>query len=314
MKRTAANDNRAGAPASAIRAVGVLAAVVSCGGGFAADPPGDLVLPGGGAPALAYVHRAVPYKPYVKHLYSPAGVDVLLDAPPDHLHHHGLMFALRVDGTGFWEERAGAAGTQRTVSARAEGGRIESDLEWLAPDGTNVLVRERRAIRLLTAPAGMTVTAIEWGSEMTLPAGRSAAAQIAGNHYYGLGLRFAPPMNEATEFRFAEGAAKLDEPYGNDETLTRSSPWCAARGAIGGRPVTVAVLDHPRNPRPVTWFTMTRPFAYVAATLHYNREPLALDPGRPLVLRYAVAVWDGAADDAQVQSMLEHWNTNNREK
>ncbi|MHC4656117.1 MAG: DUF6807 family protein, partial [Planctomycetota bacterium] len=46
----------------------------------------------------------VPFKPYVQQLFSPAGVNILRDAPADHLHHHALMFAVKVNGVNFWEE------------------------------------------------------------------------------------------------------------------------------------------------------------------------------------------------------------------
>ena len=42
----------------------------------------------GRADLLHYRHSDVPFKPYVKELFTPSGVNVLLDAPPDHLHHH----------------------------------------------------------------------------------------------------------------------------------------------------------------------------------------------------------------------------------
>ena len=53
---------------------------------------------------LQYCYENVPFKPYARQLFSPNGVNVLRDAPSDHLHHHGLMFAVAVEGVNFWEE------------------------------------------------------------------------------------------------------------------------------------------------------------------------------------------------------------------
>ena len=53
---------------------------------------------------LSYPYKDVPFKPYVQKLFSPAGVNILRDAPFDHLHHHALMYAIKVDGVNFWEE------------------------------------------------------------------------------------------------------------------------------------------------------------------------------------------------------------------
>ena len=61
-----------------------------------------------------YRYGDVPFKPYVKELFTMGGLNVLLDAPHDHLHHHGLMFAVAVDGVNFWEESP-RAGRQKHV-------------------------------------------------------------------------------------------------------------------------------------------------------------------------------------------------------
>ena len=50
---------------------------------------------------------------YIKELFTPGGVQVLRDSPPDHKHHHGLMFAIGVDGVDFWGEETGAGGRSR---------------------------------------------------------------------------------------------------------------------------------------------------------------------------------------------------------
>ena len=44
---------------------------------------------------LRYCYRDVPFKPYVQEFFTPSGVNVLRDAPHDHLHHHALMFAIK---------------------------------------------------------------------------------------------------------------------------------------------------------------------------------------------------------------------------
>ena len=59
----------------------------------------EITLKQGERTVFHYRYTDVPFKPYVRALYSPAGVNVLQDAPTDHLHHHGLMFAVeRLNG------------------------------------------------------------------------------------------------------------------------------------------------------------------------------------------------------------------------
>ena len=49
------------------------------------------------------------FKPYVRELYSLNGVNLLRDAPADHLHHHGLMYTIRVNDLNFGRNRLPAS-------------------------------------------------------------------------------------------------------------------------------------------------------------------------------------------------------------
>ena len=66
-------------------------------------------------PLLLYSMVFTNYKPYVKELRTLGGHNLLLDAPPDHRHHHGLMYAITVNGTNFWEEQTDP-GVQRAAT------------------------------------------------------------------------------------------------------------------------------------------------------------------------------------------------------
>ena len=65
-----------------------------------------------GKKVLVYAFATNQFKPYVRELYTLRGENVTRDAPPDHLHHHGLMYAVYVNGINFWEER-GTPGVER---------------------------------------------------------------------------------------------------------------------------------------------------------------------------------------------------------
>ena len=77
-----------------------------------ADPPsleiekGDVAITVSSAqgPLVQYRFADVPFKPYVRELHTPSGVQVLRDSPHDHKHHHALMYAIGVDGVSYWEE------------------------------------------------------------------------------------------------------------------------------------------------------------------------------------------------------------------
>ena len=73
--------------------------------------------------------------------------------------------------------------------------------------------------------------------------------------------------------------------------------------------MTVAIFDHPSNPRhPNKMFTMSPPFAYLSSTLNLWKEPLLLKTGEKLNVNYAVAVWDGETSAEQVDSLYEKWS------
>ena len=60
----------------------------------------------GDHPVLAYRYGDVVFKSYVERLHSPLGINILRDQAEGHPHHHGLMFAVNVDGVEFWAEFA----------------------------------------------------------------------------------------------------------------------------------------------------------------------------------------------------------------
>src|SRR5512142_2416250 len=76
----------------------------SAGPQSAAESQDIVRVPEKGAAVMEYRRSPVPFKPYVAALRTPAGVNVLRDNVEDHPHHHGLMFAWRVDGVEFWGE------------------------------------------------------------------------------------------------------------------------------------------------------------------------------------------------------------------
>jgi hypothetical protein len=266
-----------------------------------------------GRPAVEYRFADVPFKPCVKQLLTPSGVNVLRDAPHDHLHHHALMFAVGVDGVDFWAETPtcgkqahqsfgpvkSSSQDRRSTAAWTE------QLDWLKPDKTP-LVREQRTLKV-EAGLDPAATLLSWRSELVPAAGKESVV-LSGSHYFGLGLRFVESMDKGGRFFNAE--KKDGEVVRGDERLT-AAKWCAytaAAGEKGDKKVTVAVFDHPKNPRhPARMFTMAQPFAYLAATLNLWKEPLTVKAGSPLELQYGVAVWDGEVDAAAVERLYEKW-------
>jgi hypothetical protein len=169
-------------------------------------------------------------------------------------------------------------------------------IDWISPASEEPLLKERRTIDVCRMPDA-EATVVIWRCRPE-PPGKDKPATISGSPYFGLGMRFVQSMDRGGHFRNADGKT------GVDGTNAVRSGWCAYSAAADGKPVTVAMFDHPDNPRhPATWFTMDSPFAYLAATLNLDDQPLAIPPEKPLELQYAVAVWDGRVEAERIEKL-----------
>ncbi len=271
-------------------------------------------------PLMLYRATGAPKKPYVLQLRTPSGLNVLRDAPADHKHHHGLMLALGVDGVDFWSEGDNCGRqVQRSLQTDSQSQSIadptgkqtasfqftlQQELAWLAAQDDQPLVVEQRQL-LLTRSEDGNATLLCWQSRLEPPPGKQKAV-LDGRHYFGLGMRFVASMDKDGVFFNAEG--KEGEVVRGTEKLTPVR-WMAYSASADGKPVTVAMFDHPHNPRhPAHMFTMTGGFAYMSATLNLWKERLEIPAGKPLVLRYGVALWDGKAEPRQIEALYQNWS------
>jgi len=260
---------------------------------------------------MRYHYENVPFKPCVHELFSPRGVNVLRDAPADHLHHHALMYAIAVDGVNFWEEQQ-APGRQSHRSfaniridkqGNVPSASFTEQLNWVNPRNQELLLKEQRTIKVCQLN-DFKATILSWQSRFAVPSGKDSV-MLTGSHYFGLGMRFVESMDTGGALFNAEG--KAGEVVRGDEKLVRAD-WCAYTAKANGKVVTVAMFGHPDNLRhPTQWFTMTKPFAYLSATLNLHREPLKVLSGKPLGLSYAVAVWDNRVENEQVENAYKWW-------
>ena len=255
-----------------------------------------------------YRYAAMPFKPYVEQLTTPAGVPILRDAPHDHLHHHALMFAVTVDGVNFWEERDAPGqqihrGFDDVVVTTRDKWRVAGfteRLDWVNPRSGELLLHEHRTIETY-ARDDLRATLLTWQSRLAPPSGKTSA-ELTGSTYFGLGMRFVPSMDTGGTFINAAGGTGVE---GTNDAPAR---WCAYTAEADGQPVTVALFDHPDNPRhPAVWFTMTEPFAYLAGTLDLAQRAIRVEADHPFVLRYGVGLWDGRVGPERIESLYRRW-------
>lgn len=262
---------------------------------------------------LGYVFASSQFKPYVRELYSLRGENVLRDAPSDHLHHHGLMLALRVNGVNFWEERPPAG---RQVSVRppelsfrtGRSGLPEAELvheiRWHASGETGpslALLLERRTL-VVTVNPGTEEVGVEWRSAFT--AGRGADRYVLhGPDYHGLGMRLPTEFDHVAIF---SNSSRL--PYSEGQTFdVRPAAWTAAAGVMAGREVQVAMALHPSNPGRHAFFSMRNAFAYLAATPEPSLGPLELRPGEAAEFRHLVLVYPAHQNAEYLDRRFAPW-------
>ncbi len=295
--------------------VAVMFAVVSMGAG-AAEPlrvtKDDTTVSvfADKTPRLTYRYADVPYKPCVNTFCTPSGINILRDSPHDHVHHHALMYAISADGVSFWEER-GKVGSQvnreikeatKTMPGGIAAVEIDEKLDWITSDKKPVLT-EHRTITTYAAK-DLKASLLTWQTELSAAEGKPSV-KLGGSHYYGLGMRFVQSMDKVGRFFNATG--KEGAVVRGKERLTPTK-WMAYTAPASGKTVTVAMFDHPDNPRhPAKIFTMPAHFAYISATLNLWKEPLTLEAGKALVLRYGVALWDGEVTAEEVEKVYQKW-------
>ncbi len=278
----------------------------------AAETPPLVPLRAADGPVVALWQKVPnPNKPYIAQLFAPGEkpVPLLADSPPDHFHHHGLMFALRADDTDFWAEKdinnAGRQELTETVAAPAGDG-FAQRLRWLATDGTPLLDESRQVRVRVTGKGADAVHWLDWQSTLTPAAGREAV-RLSGSQYFGLGMRFLPEWAIHGEFIWSDAATP---PAIGGERVSPGD-WCAVRCVIEGRPVTVLMLAHTANPRPGEWFTMSKPFCYLSATLNLKNEPFTLAKGQSWTLRYSLAVLSIPSDHTRLANIASAWKDSN---
>ena len=246
------------------------------------------------------------WKPYLKEFRNSGGINVIRDSPPDHRHHHGIMFAVRIDGVNFWEEQEQSGRQeQRRLLPVVEGAlggvsyaSFGQELAWTRPsDPLPLLLETRRLTVCFADELGATLT--DWRSVLTVPQGRDGVV-LSGPNYVGLGVRFTTSMDRGGLFRNANGQSGVRETDGAE------ARWTAYSGPLGrGRVATVALFGDAQTPP--RWFTLDEPFAYLAATLGLDRQPVRLAENSRLELRYGLAVWATNPEPTRIQALYERW-------
>jgi hypothetical protein len=273
-------------------------------------------------PLMVYSCAPGKYKPYVKELYTTRGYNVLRDAPEDHLHHHALMYGIRVNGLNFWEETAGngvqkAVGTPAPVVEKSADGReqvvLTQLIHWVAPQDAFLpdttaaaLLVEKRTLILSLNQQGEEV-ALEWKADFQVGA-KTNTVVLAGANYHGLGVRFLRELDPLAQHSVAGKALDLS---GNRQDLSAGA-WAAVSFPAAPNAATLVIAGSPSNARgDARFFSMKTPFAYLSATQSLEGEPLVYRSGDSFSLKFMVLLYSEVKSAGDIGLRVNAWRKEN---
>ena len=252
---------------------------------------------------LLYAFATNQFKPYVKELYSLSGENILRDAPDDHLHHHGLMYAIRVNGVNFWEE-TGEPGRQRSMritlhKTTSDSAAFTEVIEWTANNSNIPLLYETRTISV-SVPPGDNEVALDWRSVFQVGA---AKVRLSGSAYNGLGLRLPESFDHVAVHQNSEGL-----PYTADAKWdVTPAHWSAVTGTINKTETMIALFETSSNGGETRFFTMLNPFAYLSVTQNLEQQPLEYKPGQRFEIRYLLTIYSESKSRAFLDARHQQW-------
>jgi hypothetical protein len=282
------------------------------------DQRGELEIRFKNQKVVVYAFSTNQFKPYVRELYTLRGENVLRDAPADHLHHHGLMYAIRINGTNFWEE-VDSPGVEKSVKILTHQTGQSADglpqaqftqlIHWLpfqnrsaTDSAAAALLIEQRTLTLTVDEANQEV-ALRWDAAFEV--GKNAGKlTLHGSQYNGLGMRLPKSFDRVAKFENSEGA-----PYtGAASRNLIPAQWTSVTGPIDGHEAMLVLFGHPANARGNgRFYTLSEVFAYLSVTQGLDKDPLDYSVGDKFQVRYRLTVYSETKPRDFIQHRYEQW-------
>ena len=254
-------------------------------------------------------------KPIVYPIHAPGQVPMTRNYPmkkgvkgeaSDHPHHRSLWFTHGVvNGVDFWHEgsRYGKVEHVELVSVddKAERPSITTKNKWIDPKG-KVHCTDTTTVAFGTLPGART---IDWTTTIHATNGDVTFGDTKEGI---MGLRTHPQL------RLDKGGKAVNSKGATDRGLWgKHANWVHYYGKVGGKPVGVAIFDHPQNLRsPTTWHA--RHYGLVAANpfglRHFQKKPAGagnytIKAGEELTFRYRFVFHEGSPDEAQIADLYK---------
>jgi hypothetical protein len=248
-------------------------------------------------------------KPYFFPLIGPTGAAMTRAFPMknvegekrDHPHQRSLWFTHgSVNRVDFWSEAPGHGRIVETSRPTVVGGSAMGILrttdDWLAPDGKKVC-EDERTVRVFSTKKGRVLD-----FDVTLKA--TEGPVTFGDTKEGMfGLRVASSM-DVTAWK----GGRIENAEGAEDKAAwgKPSPWVDYTGAVDGKAVGIAILNHPSSFRyPTTWHVRdyglfaANPFGWHDFGQKSSGE-FVLPKGESIRFRYRVILHEGDAKSAGI--------------
>ncbi|MEO8522449.1 MAG: PmoA family protein, partial [Acidobacteriota bacterium] len=240
-----------------------------------------------GQPFTSYIYPQSLEKPVLYPIRSASGLIVTRGYPleprpgerADHPHHVGHWFNYGdVNGYDFWGNSSETPANLKAKTGvivqkaitRAAGGAKQGELgvtaDWVIPDGS-VLLHEQTRFVFAGAPGTRTI------DRTTTWTAADKAVTFADTKEGAFAIRVARSLDSPTRQRDAfvgadgtRGAPKPDDNAGvtgkylastgasGDDVWGTTGPWMGLTGDVDGKPVTIAILNHPSSTNyPTYW-------------------------------------------------------------
>lgn len=244
---------------------------------------------------------------YIYPLFTGSGVPILNDFPSDHYHHHGIWLAwtkteFEERHPDFWNmgqklARVEAVGLDTSWNGSVCGGLTARNryVDLKATPESKVALNEVLTVRLYHTDPAVRIFDFEAKQECA----SNAPLKLPKYHYGGIGVRGHTQWDAkgVMDFLTSEGKTRVN---GNET----SGKWCAMSGKVDGKQVTLTIFCHPENfrfPQPMRLNPKEPFFCYAPQ----QGGEFSIEPGKPYVMKYRIAVTDGAPDTAVIERL---WN------
>lgn len=229
---------------------------------------------------------------YLHPVYAPDGLVLTDDFNPNHPHHRGIFWAwtdIVVDGKkgdmwtvkGPFQDRFVAWKAREASDATA---RLAVENGWY--DGERKFLKEDVEIVAHRAVENRRVLDFTLRLEATQEPVELVGTSEGNKGFSGFCFKFAAPDGGNPTIRTEQGVSP------KDGVLARHA-WAQLDGTFHGRPEGARVEDDPANPGyPRNGWLMRHQLCCLNVS-YPGLQPITLNPGKPLVLKYKVTLFSG---------------------